>query len=340
MRANYPAGLKPPLIRGYNITDGDRVRRDDFKLGYFDVDILSEHKGAEVSCSWLLKPIQFQVFEGFYNFELDQGARSFLMPLRSAASDVPVNHECYFDGAYSASKQGKLWSVKAKLIVVEKPYDALDDYNDAKDAIAPPAEFVGLYTGGTIGLGNAPLGAEVIDNVTTRLNLNTPKNDGRGFGYTEVTVPSGELRYVEFQPINFSTAGANFWWLGVQETNDETPVTDIGATPNSLGFSRNGNRYQDGSFQGGQGFVYSTNDIIGLAIDLSVSGTCTVDSYLNNVLQQSTSFSVPVGYSARPAVCLGVRNDPGSIDLNSECKIYTHESNQSYSPPLGFLRLE
>ena len=72
------------------------------------------------SVTWLFKPLEFQVFEGFYRHTLKLGSISFRMKLK--VGDGVREHDCFFEKPYRPSLQGKLWRVTASLVTLEKKY--------------------------------------------------------------------------------------------------------------------------------------------------------------------------------------------------------------------------
>lgn len=91
-------------------------------------ELLSEDGPSFPTVNWLFRPVDFQVFEGFYKHSLKFGAISFNMNLQVGAG--LKLHECYFNKAYKPSLQGKLWKVTASLLTVEKQYDTLADFSE------------------------------------------------------------------------------------------------------------------------------------------------------------------------------------------------------------------
>lgn len=120
MALAYPENLPIPLVTSYSHPDSQKVRRTDVETGVPRFELLSEDGPSMPSVSWLFKPLEFQVFEGFYRHTLQLGSISFEMRLR-VGFGVEV-HNCYFDKPYKPSLQGKLWKVTARLLTIEKNY--------------------------------------------------------------------------------------------------------------------------------------------------------------------------------------------------------------------------
>lgn len=116
----YPENLPIPLVTSYNHSDSQKVRRNDVETGVPRFELLSEDGPSMPSVAWLFKPLEFQVFEGFYRHTLKLGSISFDMKLK-VGFGVEV-HECSFIKTYNPSLQGKLWKVTANLVTVEKKY--------------------------------------------------------------------------------------------------------------------------------------------------------------------------------------------------------------------------
>jgi hypothetical protein len=120
MALAYPENLPIPLVTSYSHPDSRKVRRNDVETGPPRFELLSADGPSFPSIQWLFKPLEFQVFEGFYRHTLQLGSISFDMML-SVGDGVRV-HECYFNKPYKPSLQGKLWKVTASMITVEKKY--------------------------------------------------------------------------------------------------------------------------------------------------------------------------------------------------------------------------
>lgn len=116
----YPINLPIPLVTGYDHPDSQKVTRIDVETGPPRFELRSENGPSMPKVNWLFKPLELQVFEGWYRYTLNFGANSFDMKLK-VGSGVEV-HECYFPNPYKPSLQGKLWKVTAKLLTVEKKY--------------------------------------------------------------------------------------------------------------------------------------------------------------------------------------------------------------------------
>jgi len=128
MAVNYPTNLPIPLVTGYTHSDAQKVRRNDVETGAPRFELLSEDGASFPTVTWLFKPVDFQVFEGFYKHSLKFGAISFNMNLQVGAG--LKTHECYFNKPYKPSLSGKLWRVSASLVTVEKQYNTLEEYNE------------------------------------------------------------------------------------------------------------------------------------------------------------------------------------------------------------------
>jgi len=127
MAVAYPTNLVIPLVGNYSQADSNKVRRNDVETGPPRFELLSEHGPGFFTATWLFSPVDFQVFEGWFNFELTFGSESFDMDIQVGAG--LKEHEFYFDKPYASKLVGKLWRVSARLIAVEKQYDTEADFD-------------------------------------------------------------------------------------------------------------------------------------------------------------------------------------------------------------------
>lgn len=120
MALAYPTNLPIPLVSGYTHSDIEKVDIVKVETGPPRVELISEDGPSFPSVSWLFKPLEFKVFEGWYKHTLNFGEKSFDIRLK-VGMGIEV-HECYFNKPYKPSLQGKLWKVSANLIAIEKKY--------------------------------------------------------------------------------------------------------------------------------------------------------------------------------------------------------------------------
>lgn len=124
--------LPIPLISGASNQELKNIQHNEVETGPARFELLSEHGPAKFNVSWLFTDLENQLFEGWYKHELSFGAKAFDMDLKVGAG--LKSHECYFLGHHKSSMSGKLNKVKATLLIIEKQYDTLVDYNALKAA--------------------------------------------------------------------------------------------------------------------------------------------------------------------------------------------------------------
>lgn len=120
MSLAYPENLPIPLVTNYSHPDAVKVKMIPVETGVPRFELMSECGHSLPTVKWSFKPLEFQVFEGFYRHTLKLGSISFDMKLK-VGFGVEV-HECRFTKPYKPSLQGKLWKVTATLVTVEKKY--------------------------------------------------------------------------------------------------------------------------------------------------------------------------------------------------------------------------
>ena len=124
--------LPIPLVSGSSNQESNNVARNDVEIGPPRFELLSEYGFATFSVTWLFNENQFRLFEGWWRHDILKGSMSFDMELKVGAG-IKL-HECYFSKPYKTSFVGKLAKVRATLLIVEKRYDSLADYNTLKAA--------------------------------------------------------------------------------------------------------------------------------------------------------------------------------------------------------------
>lgn len=127
MAVAIPNSIKHILNRGYSITDQSRVRRDDVQAGPPRFVKITDTGPSFINVSWSLDGFQFQVFENWKKYDLDEGSLSFNLDIKVGAGYL--SHECYFsNGIYDASTDGRRWIVNANLIVLEKQVNTSSEW--------------------------------------------------------------------------------------------------------------------------------------------------------------------------------------------------------------------
>lgn len=124
--------LPLPLIASASNQESDVTQRNNVETGPPRFELLSEHGFATFTTTWMFNELQFQLFEGWWLHEISRGSKSFNLDLKVGAGIK--THECYFAKSYKSSLVGKLTKVRATLLIVEKQYDTLTDYNALKAA--------------------------------------------------------------------------------------------------------------------------------------------------------------------------------------------------------------
>lgn len=132
MAVAWLSRLPLPQIKSSTSKESDQVARDDVEAGPPRFGLVADQGFAEFSVTWSFDELENRLFDGFWLHELVRGSLSFDMDLKVGAG--LLSHECFFNGSPKTSLQGKRFLVKAKLLVVNKQYDTLSDYNDLKAA--------------------------------------------------------------------------------------------------------------------------------------------------------------------------------------------------------------
>lgn len=129
MAVTFPTTLAGVLNRTFAVKEHSSVRTDDSEIGPATYQLLTLSGPTDFKVVWLFEPVEFQLFEGWYRYDLLKGALSFDI-------DLPVgaglkSHECNFiDGIYSAAQQGRYWRVSATLRAIAKVYSSETEYDD------------------------------------------------------------------------------------------------------------------------------------------------------------------------------------------------------------------
>ncbi len=197
---------------------------------------------------------------------------------------------------------------------------------------------IGLYGETTIGTNSSPgnnVGSTKVSLTNAQVLGTEPSNLARSSAYADAIISFGDKKYFEFQAVQFQTVPDFFWRFGLDVAGLEFPNTDLGQFTNQIGYAKGGSIFISGVSDTFGGFVYREGDVVGFAVDYTTATSLTVNAFLNNVLQQSDTYTITSGIAFRPASTIGVFNI-----LGTEINLFTATSNFNFSPPTGFAPLE
>lgn len=132
MAIQWNPRLPIPLRAGASNKESNRVKRNDVETGPARFELISEHGFAMFNVMWSFSELENQLFEGWYKHEVVFGSKSFDMELNVGAGIK--FHECFFMTPPKSSFKDKRSTVKATLLIIEKQYDSLSEYNALKAA--------------------------------------------------------------------------------------------------------------------------------------------------------------------------------------------------------------
>jgi hypothetical protein len=218
--------------------------------------------------------------------------------------DGLMSHINFIDGtAYDATAFGEydangVWTIKTSPSVTygTNGFFILKDGNSVTDQSGNTNNFT--VAGGTLTktedspsnvfatFNNLYKSNETLSYGNTRSVLPIPDQFG---GVSTIGVSSGKW-YAEFKP---NIAGSNFYGCGIIGNVSFSSNNNVAAgRNNSIGYrSGDGQKGVDNTFSS-YGDTYTTNDIIGIALDLD-SATNTITFYKNNVSQGTINITVP-----------------------------------------------
>lgn len=120
----YPCELPGVLVNSNAYSPNDRVQRNDLSGGP-PVFVLQDSDGFVLfDVTWRFTGLQVQVFRNWFRSVTAGGSKLFDIDLYvdgpDGAGTQTKTHECYFDGPYQATQQGRLWLVSATLLAIEE----------------------------------------------------------------------------------------------------------------------------------------------------------------------------------------------------------------------------
>jgi hypothetical protein len=226
------------------------------------------------------------------------GTNGFYLPFTNTTSTSTLGND--------SSGNGNNWTVNNISLTSGNTYDSmLDSPSNANPSIANYAVLNAISTGGTITNGN--------------LKYAGASYAGRT---ASIGVTSGKW-YCEFTILSLT----NSFLVGVYSTENANG-TYPGATATSWGYySAAGTKYNSGAGTS-YGSSYTTNDVIGVALDMD-NGTLT---FYKNGTSQGVAFST--GISGKTCFFGGA-----GYDATDTFAINFGQQPFSYTPPTGFNRL-
>ena len=120
MAVAYPGTLPLPLARGSTHFEMDANERNDVKDGPPRIERLTSAPPSMFTVTWRLKPAEMDTFDTWWKDTTLRGALQFTMNLY--VGDELRTHTLQFDAPPRMTLQGKLWTVKAKLVAIDKNY--------------------------------------------------------------------------------------------------------------------------------------------------------------------------------------------------------------------------
>lgn len=117
---NYPEGLPTPQRSGYGINHGSPLQRTELATGRAIQRRRYTSVPSIVAVSWNLSQPQAQVFEGWFRWELSDGAEWFNARLRTPLG--LQDYECRFVGMYEGPDLVGIdrWKFSADLEIRER----------------------------------------------------------------------------------------------------------------------------------------------------------------------------------------------------------------------------
>ena len=113
----YPNNILPlPLLKNHSLKRKSMRIETAMDSGYSRSRNRFKNPPTEMAVSFLFTNDQQEVFEGWYQHVINNGANWFVMPVKTGG--VVADHQCKFVGDYSMkAPSNSLWSITAKLLV-------------------------------------------------------------------------------------------------------------------------------------------------------------------------------------------------------------------------------
>ena len=157
-------------------------------------------------------------------------------------------------------------------------------------------------------------------------NLNVTSSVGaQGFSAFSTIAPSSGKWYAEVLVVGGSVADM----IGVAPAT-VAPSSRFDSVSGGIAYAQNGNKYVSGAGGAGYGASYTTNDLIGIALDLD---TKVVTFYKNNISQGQITSAVISGVP----YCFATADADGSFGINQAFNF--GQRPFTYAPPAGFKAL-
>jgi len=123
----YPEELPGTALTPFSVHEDVAYRSNNGAVGPVAFRKLTNAVVTAFNVTWLLDEFDYQVFEGWYNYTLNQGVDPFtiLLPVGSG----PKTHLCIFDDGYTERRQGRYMIVTALLLADSKQFN--DDTDPA-----------------------------------------------------------------------------------------------------------------------------------------------------------------------------------------------------------------
>ncbi|MGX7950491.1 hypothetical protein [Oleidesulfovibrio alaskensis] len=114
---SYPAMLPKPTMKGYTAQPTDRRQQTEMEIGTRTRNLFGADETL-VSVQWVMDAEQYAIFEAWEQNILDGGSKWFRMQLLTGTG--LNDHEAKFKERPTASVQGTLWTVTARLQLAQR----------------------------------------------------------------------------------------------------------------------------------------------------------------------------------------------------------------------------
>lgn len=129
----YPNFLPLPKVDGFSVVEYSRKKITDVQGGLPRIEKLFDVTPVNFRCSLTLTQEQYEMFDGFYAYELEYGVQMFEITLIVGAGSK--THNCYIENEPEFSQSGGLWNCSLSLIAFEKQRKTKDNYISKKAII-------------------------------------------------------------------------------------------------------------------------------------------------------------------------------------------------------------
>jgi len=126
----YPLNLPQPLLNSYSNAEYRHTKNSPVQSGAPRFELSTEDKPMTASITFVLKPLDYALFDGWYKYDLAYGSK--LFNLKLYVGKGYVNHECYFLDEPTFSSEDNLTRVTASILALEKKRETETNYDQLK----------------------------------------------------------------------------------------------------------------------------------------------------------------------------------------------------------------